>query len=68
MSAPAAERLPNLVQIGDLWVCEDEDQLMPDKMPFSLLIQCANAEQAREAMKAGRIEFTCFEHYAKAEG
>lgn len=55
--------LPNLVQAGDLWLMEDEDAYHPDKMEYSLLIQCANAEQVREAMKTGKIEFTIFAHY-----
>jgi len=55
--------LPNLVQAGDLWLMEDEDAYHPDKMQYSLLIQCANAEQVREAMKTGKIEFTIFAHY-----
>lgn len=54
---------PNLVQAGDLWLMEDEDAYHPDKMEYSLLIQCANAEQVREAMKTGKIEFTTFAHY-----
>lgn len=58
-------RPPNLVQIGDLWICEDEDQVMPDKIEFALLIQCSSAEQCRAAMKAGKIEFTLFEHYSQ---
>jgi hypothetical protein len=58
-------RPPNLVQIGDLWICEDEDQVMPDKIEFALLIQCSSAEQCRAAMKAGKIEFTIFEHYSQ---
>ena len=58
-------RPPNLVQIGDLWICEDEDQVMPDKIEFALLIQCSSAEQCRAAMKAGKIEFTLFDHYSQ---
>ena len=58
-------RPPNLVQIGDLWTCEDEYQVMPDKIEFALLIQCSSAEQCRAAMKAGKIEFTIFEHYSQ---
>jgi hypothetical protein len=58
-------RPPNLVQIGVLWICEDEDQVMPDKIEFALLIQCSSAEQCRAAMKAGKIEFTIFEHYSQ---
>lgn len=58
-------RPPNLVQIGDLWICEDEDQVVPDKIEFALLIQCSSAEQCRAAMKAGKIEFTVFEHYSQ---
>lgn len=58
-------RPPNLVQIGDLWICEDEDQVMPDKIEFALLIQCSSAEQCRAAMKDGKIEFTIFEHYSQ---
>jgi hypothetical protein len=56
-------RPPNLVQIGDLLVCSDE-ALPPDKIEFALLIQCSSAEQCREAMKSGKIEFTVFEHYS----
>lgn len=58
-------RHPNLVQIGDLWICEDENQVMPDKIEFALLIQCSSAEQCRAAMKAGKIEFMLFEHYSQ---
>ena len=54
---------PNLVQAGDLWLMEDEDAYHPDKMEYSLLIQCANADQVRHAMKTGKIEFTVFAHY-----
>ena len=64
-SAGSVIRPPNLVQIGDLWICEDEDQVMPDKIEFALLIQCSSAEQCRAAMKAGKIEFTIFEHYSQ---
>lgn len=64
-SAGSVIRPPNLVQIGDLWICEDEDQVMPDKIEFALLIQCSSAEQCRAAMKAGKIEFTLFEHYSQ---
>jgi len=59
---------PNLVQAGDLWLMEDEDAYHPDKMEYSLLIQCANAEQVREAMKTGKIEFTVFAHYPQNAG
>ena len=62
-AAGSAIRPPNLVQIGDLWICEDKDQKMPDKIEFALLIQCSSAEQCRAAMKAGKIEFTIFEHF-----
>lgn len=58
-------RPPNLVQIGDLLICEDEDQVMPDKIEFALLIQCSSAEQCRAAMMAGKVEFTIFEHYSQ---
>jgi hypothetical protein len=64
-AAGSVIRPPNLVQIGDLWICEDEDQVMPDKIEFALLIQCSSAEQCRAAMKAGKIEFTIFEHYSQ---
>lgn len=69
LSAPARSviRPPNLVQIGDLWICEDEDQVMPDKIEFALLIQCSSAEQCRAAMNAAKIEFTLFEHYSQKE-
>lgn len=62
-SAGSVIRPPNLVQIGDLWICED--QVIPDKIEFALLIQCSSAEQCRAAMKAGKIEFTLFEHYSQ---
>jgi len=58
---------PNLVQAGDLWLMETEDAYHPDKMEYSLLIQCATAEQIRDAMKTGRIEFTIFAHYPRNE-
>jgi hypothetical protein len=64
-SACSVIRPPNLVQIGDLWICENEEQLMPDKIEFALLIQCSSAQQARDAMRAGKIEFTLFEHYSQ---
>lgn len=69
LSDPAGSviRPPNLVQIGDLWICEDEDQVMPDKIEFALLIQCSSAEQCRAAMNAAKIEFTIFEHYSQKE-
>ena len=55
--------LPNLIQAGDLWLMEGEDAYHPDKMEYSLLIQCSSAEQVREALKTGKIEFTIFAHY-----
>lgn len=57
----------NLVQVGDLWVCEDEDS-PPDQIPFALLIQCSSAEQCRAAMKAGTVQFTQFAHYTTQNG
>ena len=62
----SVNRPPNLVQIGDLWICEEEGR-KPDKIEFALLIQCSSAEQCRAAMKAGKIEFTIFEHYSQNE-
>lgn len=56
------ETPPNLVQIGDLYICEDEDAI-PQLSKYSLLIQCSSASQCREAMQAGKIEFTRFRHY-----
>ena len=53
---------PNLVQAGDIWVDNGEDG-GPDEVKFALLIQCESAEQVREAMASGKIEFTKFEHY-----
>ena len=53
---------PNLVEAGDLWVAAGEDT-WPVKLPFSLLIQCESAEQVRDAIKTGSMEFTIFEHY-----
>jgi hypothetical protein len=58
----SAMKAPNLVQIGDLWVCDDETEA-PHQIQYGLLIQCSSPEQAREALKTGKIEFTVFEHY-----
>lgn len=62
-----SEQPANLVQVGDLWVCEEEDA-QPDQIPFALLIQCSSAEQCRAAMKAGTVQFTQFAHYTTQNG
>lgn len=61
----ATVRPPNLVQAGQLWVMESEDSEEPDEISFALLIQCSNADQVREAMRTGKINFTIFEHYSQ---
>lgn len=62
VSAKAA----NLVQIGDVRVCTT-DEAQPEILPYTLIIQCSSAEQCRQAMNEGHIDFTCFEYSTEME-
>ena len=51
---------PNLIEAGDIFHCpEVEGEGWPLK--YCMLIQCADAEQLREAMRTGAVSFTVFE-------
>jgi hypothetical protein len=49
----------NIIQAGDLWICDEEDSI-PEQVKFALLIECNDAEECRRALREGTIQFTVF--------
>ena len=51
---------PNLIEAGDMCLAYHETKNTTDVVRFALVIECADAEQVREAMRTGQVSFTVF--------